>query len=142
MTRTLLAAAVALAATAAAAQMSPGEQFMTNFDLDGDGTATRAELREMRGNIHYMFDRNEDGVLDAEEYVAFDEARAADVANYEGEARARMQRVADGMALEAADLDGDGTVSEAEFLAGADAWFDDLDRNDDGGVTLEDFGRP
>ena len=53
--------------------------------------------------------------------------------------RARTQRVADGVALEAADLDGDGTVSAAGFRAGADASVDHLDRNEDGGVTHEDF---
>ena len=57
------------------------------------------------------------------------------------EQRAQMQKVADGMSLPVADLDSDGRVSEAEFQTGADTWFTSLDRNGDGGITLEDFAR-
>lgn len=136
-----LAAALALCLTvpAAFAQTTPGDQFLENWDLDGDGTATLAELQEMRGDVFFTFDANEDGYLDAEEYVFFDEARANDVANYEAEQRAQMQKVADGMSLRNSDRDGDGRVSREEFLAGAADWFTDLDKNSDGGITLEDF---
>lgn len=137
----LITATLALTATAALAQTTPGDQFLLNWDLNQDGTATREELREMRGSVFFTFDANEDGYLDAEEYVLFDEARANDVANYEAEQRAQMQKVADGMSLPVADLDSDGRVSEAEFQTGADTWFTSLDRNGDGGITLEDFAR-
>lgn len=137
----LIAATLALSATAALAQTTPGDQFLQNWDLDQDGIATLAELREMRGNVFFSFDANEDGYLDAEEYVLFDEARANDVANYEAEQRAQMQKVADGMSLPVADLGGDGRVSEAEFLSGAETWFAALDQNGDRGITLEDFAR-
>jgi Ca2+-binding EF-hand superfamily protein len=93
----------------------------------------------MRGNVFFSFDANEDGYLDTEEYVLFDEARANDVANYEAEQRDQMQQVADGMSLSVSDLDGDGRVSETEFQTGAGAWFNDLDKNGDGGITLADF---
>jgi hypothetical protein len=36
---------------------------------DGNGTATLAELREMRDNVFYTFDSDENGSLDAEEYI-------------------------------------------------------------------------
>lgn len=133
-------AALLLSATAALAQTSPGNQFMDNWDLDRNGTATVEELREMRASVFLSFDSNEDGALDAEEYVMFDEARQNDVNNYEGAQRAQMQKVADRMGLAASDLDKDGKVTREEFLVGADAWFAELDKNADGGITLDDFG--
>lgn len=141
MKTTLITAAFLLSATSVLAQDTPGDQFLQNWDLDGNGTATIEELREMRSNVFTSFDANEDGAIDAEEYVLFDEARAADVGNYQAGQRAQMQKVADGMSLPASDLDKDGRVSLDEFLAGADRWFAELDRNGDGGITLEDFGR-
>jgi len=133
-------AASLLFATTALAQTTPDGQFMDNWDLDGNGTATIAELREMRGNVFLSFDANEDGALDAGEYVTFDEARQNDVNIYQGAQRAQMQKVADRMSLAASDRDGDGKVTREEFLAGADTWFAELDRNADGGITLDDFG--
>jgi len=133
--------ALVMAATAALAQTTPGDQFLQNWDLNQDGTATLEELREMRGNVFLAFDANEDGYLDAEEYVLFDEARAYDVANYQAEQRAQMQQVADGTSMPVNDLDGDGRVAEAEFLSGAATWFEELDTDGDGGITLEDFAR-
>ena len=137
---TTLTAALLLATTAMA-QTTPGDQFMQSWDLDGNGTATREELREMRGNVFFTFDANEDGFLDAEEYVLFDEARANDVANYEADQRDQMQAVADGMSLANSDTNGDGRVGQDEFLSGADGWFAQLDKNGDGGITLEDFAQ-
>ncbi|PFG65069.1 EF hand domain-containing protein [Thioclava sp. ES.031] len=136
----LLTATFLLAASAALAQTTPGDQFMQAWDLDGNGTATLTELQEMRGNVFSSFDANDDGALDAEEYVLFDEARAADVANYQNAQRAQMQKVADGMTLENSDLDGDGRVSRDEFQEGTKAWFVKLDKNGDDGITLSDFG--
>lgn len=139
------ALALALAAPAGAAlaqpQTTPGAQFMQNWDLNQDGTATLDELREMRGNVFLTFDSNEDGFLDAGEYVMFDQARANDVANYQGGRRAQMQRVADAMTLANADLDGDGRVSRSEFLDGTAGWFAALDKTGDGAITTADFGR-
>ncbi len=97
------------------------------------------ELHEMRGNVFFTFDANEDGYLDAEEYVMFDEARQNDVNNYESDQRAQMQAVADDMSLPNSEIDGDGRVSEHEFLVGADGWFTDLDTNHSGTITLVDF---
>ena len=139
MTRFTTLTAALLLATTAMAQTTPGEQFMQSWDLDGNGTATLKELRQMRGNVFLTFDANEDGFLDADEYVLFDEARANDVANYEADERDQMQAVADGMSLSTSDTDGDGRVGREEFLAGAGEWFTQLDKNGDGGITLEDF---
>ena len=139
MKRSLFTATLLLAASAALAQTSPGDQFMQAWDLDGNGTATLAELQQMRGNLFVTFDANDDGLLDAEEYVMFDEARAEDVANYQDNQRAQMQKVADGLRLDVADQDGDGAVSREEFVQSAEAWFAALDKNGDGGITMADF---
>ena len=40
-----------------------------------------------------------------------------------------------------ADVNGDGIVTKAEFLAGRNARFDKMDRNGDGVVSRDDFGR-
>jgi len=143
MKRYLIPAVLVLTATATAAlaQTTPGDQFMQSWDLDGNGTATLEELREMRGNVFAAFDADQNDILDAEEYVYFDEARANDVAGYEAEQRDQMQAVADGMSLTASDTDGDGVVGREEFLAGTDGWFADLDKNGDGGITLADFNQ-
>ena len=74
--KTLTLALLLAAATAPAAHANqhgtPGAQFLITWDLDADGTATPAELEEMRGLVFTMFDADEDGILTAEEYVAFD----------------------------------------------------------------------
>lgn len=139
MKRFFFIAALALTANTTLAQSSPGQQFMQTWDLDGNGAATIEELRKMRENVFDAFDTNQNGYLSADEYVAFDKARAGDVSNYEAEQREKMQSVADGMSLKNSDTDGDGRVGRDEFLAGTDDWFNDLDKDGDDEVTLEDF---
>ncbi len=135
----LIAAALALTTTAALAQTTPGERFLQSWDLDESGAATPSELREMRGRVFSAFDADENGLLSADEYVYFDEARANDVATYEGGQRDRMQSIADGLGLAANDTDADGAVGREEFVAGADGWFARLDKNGDGAITVADF---
>ena len=139
MKRHLIPAVLVLTATAAMAQTTPGDQFMQSWDLNQDGIATLDELREMRGNVFMAFDTDQNDILDAQEYVYFDEARANDVENYEAEQRDQMQAVADGMSLSASDTNGDGVVGREEFLAGTDGWFADLDNDGNGVITLDDF---
>lgn len=145
--KTLICAVVltALSTSASVAQQPgvPGAQFLTTWDLDADGTATLAELEEMRGMVFVMFDADEDAILTAEEYSAFDEARANDMANHQGgeQGRGVMQRVADGLALAPNDADGDGAVTLAEFIGGTQAWMAGIDRDGDGAITSADFGR-
>jgi Ca2+-binding EF-hand superfamily protein len=125
---------------AAAAQGAPGAHFLENWDLDADGTITLAELTERRGEVFYMFDSDENGVLDEAEYAMFDETRAADMANQGGHADGRMGRVQEGLALPFNDTDADGQVSEAEFMAKSADWLTIIDRDGSGDVTAADFG--
>ncbi|MGP6087298.1 EF-hand domain-containing protein [Antarctobacter jejuensis] len=142
-----LALALALTAAPAFAQRgNPGAHFVENWDLDGDGAVTVAEATERRGDVFSSFDANDDGFLDAQEYVLFDEAREEDMKNNAvghggGLGRGGMMRAADGMLLVHNDADGDGKVSREEFTTNAAAWIAQMDRTGDGVVTTDDFGR-
>ena len=130
----------ALLPIAAAAQGAPGSHFIENWDLDGDGAVTIAELTQKRGDVFYTFDYDENGLLDAQEYVFFDEARANDMKNQGEQAQGKMGRVQEGMQMAFNDTDGDGKVSEEEFLAKAEDWLTLIDRDASGDVTSADFG--
>lgn len=66
--KTFLTAGAALALTSAMALAAgvPGEHFVENWDLDGDGIVTLAEAQERRGDVFTTFDADEDGKLSAE----------------------------------------------------------------------------
>jgi hypothetical protein len=142
MKHTAFATALCLiAAPALAQQGQPGAHFIENWDMNGDGAVTVSEAAERRSDVFYSFDSNEDGFLDAEEYVAFDEARAADMENESGHGQGAMKSAADGMQMSSNDVDGDGRVSASEFETNAAVWIRGLDTNGDGVVTTADFGR-
>jgi len=150
-----LTLAFALAAPAVLAQGNPldtpGSHFIENWDADADGNVTLAEITERRDIVFTMFDQNEDNSLSAEEYVLFDETRAADMevnagahgggngAGQGGQADQGGQRMMQGMTMAYNDSDADSTVSRAEFMAGSEGWFTMLDQNADGAVTADDF---
>lgn len=137
-----ICAAILIAnATLVAAEEGPGAHFLQNWDLDGNGEVSAEEARTRRSDVFASFDANDDGFLDAEEYAVFDEARALDQSENEPKGMGNGRRnPANGMRLEANDDDGDGKVSEAEFLGNAASWIDAIDRNGDGVVTATDFG--
>lgn len=142
--RMLLPVVIALTvgSVATAQQGQPGLHFIENWDLDENGQVTLAEAREKRGDLFYMFDQDENGKLDDAEYAMFDETRQADMdENAGGHKKGQMRGVNAGLMLEFNDTDGDGLVSEEEFVARSDDWFGNMDRNGDGFVTTEDFGR-
>lgn len=130
---------LALAGPALAQQM-PGARFLEVWDLDGNGTATLDELETQRGTVFSMFDTDENGVLDAEEYGYFDKARENDVAGQKGPGAKQMRQLVGAMSLEANDADGDGQVSRDEFIDGTAAWRALMDRDGDGAITAADFG--
>lgn len=132
---TLFAAAPALAQ-----QGQPGSHFIESWDGDRDGIVTLEEVTLRRGDVFAMFDANEDGLLDAEEYVLFDETRALDMENNGGHGQGAMMRAGEGMTLVFNDADADGAVSLAEFLGQAPAWIAMMDRDGDGVITTADFG--
>ncbi|MDD8022914.1 MAG: hypothetical protein PHX82_07400 [Paracoccaceae bacterium] len=177
-----LATALALCAGFAQAQTQPfvpGEDFMLQWDLDGDGKVTLAEAREQRENIFLMFDQDGDGRFSDDELAGIDEhksmqreigmgpghnlpngvvppaGRGPGQGNGMGQGMGpgkgvgqRPMNPLTGLDMPAAegmrmfDANGDGTVTEPEFVTGTDGWFAMRDRNGDGVLTTADFGRP
>lgn len=118
---------------------APGAHFIENWDMDGDGQVTVAEVTEKRGDIFYMFDQDEDGFLSAPEYDLFDETRRADMAENAGGVKGPMQAVNTAMSRDFNDTDKDGRVSIAEFTNNSAQFFKMIDRNGDGLVDTADF---
>lgn len=141
MTRFIAPAILALSMPlAAAAEDTPGSHFIENWDLNEDGSVSLEEITERRGDVFFMFDQDENDSLDAEEYVLFDETRAADMENNAGGHGKGGQRMQQGLTLAFNDTDADGAVSKEEFIANSAAWLAQVDRDNDGVITAADFG--
>lgn len=154
MSRPMLLPALALICAATVAQAeapSPGSHFVTNWDADENGSVSLEEATTRRGDIFTTFDADEDAMLSETEYAAFDEARAADQAAMREEmakhGKGKGTGHGKGMGEEAGmmrafnDVDGDGMVSRDEFLSRVPDWFAMMDRNGDGAVSVDDFGK-
>lgn len=137
-TLSLALAGLLLSGGIAAAQNGvPGQHFIENWDLDGNGAVTVAEATQRRDDVFSSFDANEDGILQDDEYTLFDEARAADM---QGNGMGHQNAVSQGMERGMNDTNGDGVVSREEFVGMAGNWIAMMDRNGDGEVTTADFG--
>ena len=136
----LLTTALLIPVAAFAADGQPGSHFIKNWDLDANGAVTLAELTEKRGDVFYTFDSDDDGMLTAEEYSYFDDARKVDMQNNAERSGGKMGKVQKGMTLEYNDTDGDGSVSRNEFLANTTDWLAIIDQDGSGDVTFADFG--
>ena len=73
-----LTAILALSAGLAQAQtttqtVTPGDNFMAQWDVDGDSKVTLAEAREHRGDIFSMFDSDDNGSYSEDELKGIDE---------------------------------------------------------------------
>lgn len=142
---TVTALATLLATSAFAAGNgggTPGAGFLEEWDLTGDGEVTAEDVASRRSDIFVSFDADDNGILDAEEYIFFDEARET---SHEGEDKGQGghggdRKAAVGMTLEFNDVDGDGAVSLEEFVGQSAAWLALVDRNGDGVVMANDFG--
>lgn len=136
----LLTTALLCPMAAFAADGQPGSHFIENWDLDADGVVTLAELTEKRGDVFYTFDSDDDGILTADEYSYFDDARKVDMENNAEHAGGKMGKVQEGTTLAFNDTDGDGAVSRDEFLSHTTDWLALIDRDGSGDVTTADFG--
>ena len=141
----VLAATIAIAASAASAGEQLGAHFMEVWDHDGDGQITLQEASEQRDNLFASFDGNDDGVLTADEYAEFKGAREGDAKEYGGNAqggpgKSGAKLALQGMTMQFNDVDGNGEVSAEEMSGRSGDWLARIDRNDDGVLTVEEFG--
>ncbi|TCO73860.1 EF-hand domain-containing protein [Rhodovulum euryhalinum] len=139
----LVLALLATAAHAGSYSGMPGsvfeERFVAEWDRNGDGVITRAEIMRMPEAVFARFDRDGDGLLDPHETARFDAARQADLRNLGGRYRAEVARMAGGVTLRRNDIDGNGRISRAEFRLGGADWLALLDRDGNGAVSAVDF---
>jgi len=142
--KTLIAAtavSVLLATSASAAGTgTPGAGFLDEWDMNTDGQVTSEDVSSRRSDIFVSFDADDNGVLDAEEYAFFDNARETSHSDQPKGGHGGDRKAAIGMTLEFNDVDGDGSVSLEEFLGQSAAWLALVDRNGDGVVMANDFG--
>lgn len=119
----LLATALSFAAAPALADsQDPIEQLLANFDrvdANSDGVITQAEYRTVQDTRWTQIDRNGDGYLGEDDFPR----RAA------RRARTQLAEIA------YLDANGDGRISQSEFLSGPAPVFRRADQNGDGALT-------
>lgn len=127
-TAAIVMVAIAVTGTSVVAKSTDRGERMSfeQFDQDGDGQITRAEMEEFRSARFAEMDTNGDGFISTDELTAQSVKRAGDRA-------AKM--------MERLDTDGDGLLSEEDLAQAprAGRMFDRLDQNQDGVVTKAEF---
>ncbi len=111
--------------------------FMAGWDSNEDGIVSLLEAKERRADLFAALDGDDNKLIDGAEFRDFLEGQE-DHAEEEG---AGHKRAMVGMSLDFNDLDKDGNVTEQEFVDQTEPWLIRMDRNNDGNVTLADFGR-
>ncbi|MCB1360181.1 MAG: hypothetical protein H6899_15255 [Rhodobacter sp.] len=166
-TLTLAFLALGILGTPAVAQRG-GQmmEFVSEWDMNGDGTVTRDDFATRRGDQFEMFDLNGDGAIDADEQTNMAETIAGmQEVNHGGQGHGQGQgqgmgqghgqgqgmgqgggqrgpgpRIHAAMTAAYADTDQDGVITRAEWDAATERLFADLDRNGDGQMGPADFG--
>ncbi len=102
-----------------------GAQGLKSLDVDGNHAITRDEIAAAAGARFAAIDANRDGQATVEEIRSYRERLRAE------RQAARLARI---------DSDGNGRISEAEFVAKRIERMQRLDRNDDGVLDAADRG--
>lgn len=105
---------------------SRGTHMLEQFDMDGDGKLTQAEIDQTRQERFTRFDTDGDGALNLDEY----EALWID---------AMRDRMVDRFQMH--DDDGDGQVTQDEFGSRFAGMVERMDRNGDGVIDDSDMRR-
>jgi Ca2+-binding EF-hand superfamily protein len=130
----LLAAAFApLAARAASHDLAT---FVLEYDLDGDGVATKEEFQRERERRFAATDVDHDGGISRDEYV--DEFRARLMFSKPDADTVKRQIEQTHVRFDVLDTNDDGAISAAEFHHSGWGMFDEHDYNRDGAVSLAD----
>lgn len=69
------------------AAMQPGAEFMTGWDSDANGSVTLDEANERRESIFAMFDADDNGMIEGDEYAMIDDHKAMEAENGHGPAK-------------------------------------------------------
>lgn len=128
--RLLPAAVLALSACAPAlAQNDAGARLIDQIekaDANGDSAISRAELTAHRTTLYSRLDRNADGFVTDNDIPGYIQKRLPPEMSIEN--------------LKATfDANGDGKVSQAEFVTGPTTAFDRIDANSDNTVTRQEL---
>ncbi|MDV7141577.1 hypothetical protein R3X27_02665 [Tropicimonas sp. TH_r6] len=130
-----IAMSLALLGTSAPAQQFvPMGNALARWDANNDGRVTLTEIETGRAALFRAYDSNGDGGLSAAEFD-----RITPKSN--SGRQASTLRSTQGALRTQIDTNGDGRVSQREYVAGARLWRDRLDSNGDGVLTAADFGR-
>jgi len=112
------------------------ERFDT-LDADSDGALSATEATEWRTAVFYAMDENEDERLTKEEYMSVRLGRGAD--ETQRGPRSAQRQAEKAAVFDAMDPDGDGYVSQAQFMTEGEREFAKTDADNDGKVTLQEF---
>ena len=128
MFRTMIAALVLCAGAGPVIAQSPDQiqQLLANFgkvDVNGDGALSRDEYRNVQAAQWPQVDRNSDGFLTLDDFPRI----AA------GRARTQLAEIA------YLDANGDGRISQSEFVDGEAPLFRRADGNGDGMLTRSEI---
>lgn len=129
---TLIIASIAVAGVAQAGNMEPAHPAGYAVDANKDGVVSREEAKEhprLAAGFD-SWDKNKDGSLDQAEMTAHREAMRAEM-------RAKVHE-----RLNAADTDGDGSISRKEAEAsmpGLAGKFDSMDADKDGKISRDEM---
>ena len=115
--------------------------FVAQWDTNGNGRVAFWEIRRLPRHVFVQFDVNKNGVLDPTESARFDAARRGDVRLVGGRGGQLVRDINGVLTFVRADIDGSGALDRDEFRLAATDWLGLLDRDGNGAVTPEDFGR-
>jgi Ca2+-binding EF-hand superfamily protein len=103
------------------------ESKFKQMDTNNDGSVSRDEYTNFYRQKFSSMNTNHDG------YLTLDELQAGHPAKTGEKAFSAAEE------LKKFDTDGDGKLSESEYLAGKQAMFDQLDKDKTGSLTKEEF---
>jgi Ca2+-binding EF-hand superfamily protein len=132
-----MVAALPLVASAASHDL---KTFITEYDLDHDGSVSKEEFADEREHRFIATDANHDGGLSHDEYVG--EYRARLMLRKPDEKTVERQMKQADVRFTALDSNKDGRITRAEYAHSGWRMFTEHDYMDDGAVSEKDDVEP